>query len=216
MHVSGLDLVGVIFTDRSWRAGGGTFLLFVLDDSVVRDLGPVSIGRGWAFEEQRAQDEHPPLDGVVPLDNLGVHEGNEEEGRQERNTKACPQSNGGNIRPGLLVQAEAGRALVDDGHCANGTGDEEEQGRGVDGPRHGILAHVHHDLDEHEDGSGKAGGNGRSHPETGEDGTETLAAVPAPLDLAGPDGRDTDASDGGDERVGRRDVGRVSRAPHDP
>ena len=216
VHVSSLGLVGIIFTDGFWRAGGGRPLLFLLDDGVVGNIGPVSIGRGWAFEEQRAQDEHPPLDRVVPPDNLCMHKGNEEDGRQEGDTSASAHGDGGNKRPGLLVKAEAGSALVDDEHCANGTSDEEEGGRGVDGPGHGILAHVHNELDEHEDGSGKAGRNDRSHPQTGEDGTKTLAVVPVPLDLGGPDGRDTDAGDGRDERVGRRDVSRVSRAPHDP
>lgn len=72
------------------------------------------------------------------------------------------------------------------------------------------------DLDEHEDGSTEGSSDRWSHEETSEDGTETLSVVPPPLDLGGTNSGDTDTSNGGDKRVGRRDVSRVSGTPHDP
>ena len=71
-------------------------------------------------------------------------------------------------------------------------------------------------LDQQEDGGTETGGDSRGHTETGKDGSETFSFVPSPLDLGGTDGGNSDTGNGGNERVGGRDVGRVSSTPHDP
>lgn len=71
-------------------------------------------------------------------------------------------------------------------------------------------------LDQQEDGGTETSGDSRGHTETGKDGSETLSFVPSPLDFGGTDGGNSDTGDGGNERVGGRDVGRVSSTPHDP
>ncbi len=157
-----------------------------------------------------------PADGRVTLDDEGVDVGNEEESGNGADATAGTQGDGDNVVRRLLVQAQVGAALVDDGQGADGTGDKEEEGRGIDGPGRRVLAHVDHHLDEHEDDASEAGRDGRGHTETGENGTESLTVIPAPLDLGSTDSGDTDAGNSRDERVGRRDVGGVLGAPHDP
>ncbi len=212
----GLDLGDGVLLDGGRRVR--VLTVRVLNDGVVGDLGDAVLGIGGsgALEEERAVEDHPPLKGVVLLDHAGVHEGDEEEGREEEQTEADAEGDGNNVPRGLGGEAETGRALVHDGERADGAGDQEEGGRGPDGPRERVLAHVHRHLDEHEDDGAEAARDEGSSTEAGEDGTETLAVVPAPLDLAGADGGDTHTGDGRDERVGGRDVGRVARAPHDP
>lgn len=68
----------------------------------------------------------------------------------------------------------------------------------------------------HKDDSTEGSTASGSHEQTAEDGTETRAIVPSPLDTLGTDGSNTDTSNGGDETVSRADVGTVPCAPHDP
>jgi len=75
---------------------------------------------------------------------------------------------------------------------------------------------VNDKLDQQEDGGTETSGDGGGHTETGKDGSETFSFVPSPLNLRGTDGSDSDTGNGGNERVGGRDVGRVSSTPHDP
>lgn len=53
----------------------------------------------------------------------------------------------------LLVETKLGRTLVDNGQCADGTGDHEPERSSPDSPLGWVLAHVDDDLDEHEDES---------------------------------------------------------------
>lgn len=188
----------------------------VLDNGIVGDAGLLGVLRGGAPEEHGAVDDVPEAQGVVLLDNLGVDKGHEEEGRHDKQTKANTKSDGNDVPGGLLGETQAGGALVDNGEGADGAGNEEEEGRGPDGPGNRVLALVNGELDEHEDDGGKDGRDGRGHGQTGKDGTETRALVPSPLDAAGADSSDTDTSKRRDERVGGRDVGRVASAPHHP
>lgn len=197
-------------------AGKLIVLLVLLDDGVVGNLGLLSVGGSGALEQKGALNEVVPLDGVVLLDNLGVDEGDEEESGHDSETTASSHGDGGNVPRGLLVQAQVGRSLVDDGKRADGTGDEKEEGRGVDSPRDRVLADVNNELNEHEDDGTEASRDGGSHAQTSEDGTETLSVVPSPLDLVGTSGSNTHTSNGGNQRVSGGDVGGVSRAPHDP
>lgn len=71
-------------------------------------------------------------------------------------------------------------------------------------------------LDKGEDDGTKATSDGGGHTETGEDSTETVTLVPSPLNVGGTRGSNTDTGDGRDERVGGRDMGRVSSTPHHP
>lgn len=71
-------------------------------------------------------------------------------------------------------------------------------------------------LNEHENGSTETSCDKRSHYQSRENGTKTLAFVPAPLNALGTDSSDTDTCNGGDERIGGRDVSVVSCTPHDP
>lgn len=75
---------------------------------------------------------------------------------------------------------------------------------------------MNHKLDEHEDAGAKSSGDSRSHAETSENSTKSLALVPAPLYLISTNSSNTNTSDGRNERIGRRDVSGVFCAPHDP
>jgi hypothetical protein len=158
----------------------------------------------------------PPLDRVVSLDDLGVNVRDKEEGGKKADTTTGTHDDGDDVVGRLLVETERWRSLVDDGKSTNGTGDEEEEGRGVDCPRNGVLSDVNDELDQEEDGGTETSRDGGSHTETGKDGTETLSFVPSPLNLGSSNGGNSDTGDGGNERVGGRDVGRVSSTPHDP
>ena len=130
----------------------------LLDDGIVGHVGlqVLKVGRGGALEEEGALEDHPPLERGVLLDDLGVHEGDEEEAGEEEEAEADAEADGGDVPRGLVVEAEVRGALVDDREGADGAGDQEEEGRGVDSPRDGVLAHMDRELDEHEDDGGEA------------------------------------------------------------
>jgi hypothetical protein len=194
----------------------GLHVLVVLDNGVVADVGGLSTLGSWAPEEEGTEESMVPADGVIALDDNGVEVRDKEEEGEGSETNTAGHGDGSDIPRGLLVKTEVGRSLVDDGERADGTGDEEEEGSSPDGPWDRVLAEMDSDLDQHEDDGAERGRGGGSHTETSEDGTETLALVPSPLDLGGTSDGNTNTSDGGDERVGRGNVSRVLCAPHDP
>ena len=132
------------------RLGSLVHFIIVLNDGVVGDLGLLGDILGRALEEKRAHEDVVELDARVPVDDLGVEEGNEEDSGEDGESTAGSERDPGNEFRGLLVEAKLGGALVNDGQRADGAGDEEEEGRGVDGPRDRVRAHVDDDLDEHE------------------------------------------------------------------
>ena len=207
--------LGRVGVGKRWRTGLDIGKIVVLNNSVVGN-NDLAVDRDGALEEERALDELPGPEGVVPVDDLAVDVGDEEEGGEEADTTAGAHGDRRDVPGGLLVQAKLRGPLVDDGEGADGAGDEEEEGGGEDGDLGRVFAHVDDHLDEHEDGCTEASSNGGSHSKTGEDGTETLATVPPPLDVAGSHGCDTDTSNRRDQGVGRRNVSRVACAPHDP
>nr|POF07165.1 hypothetical protein CFP56_31789 [Quercus suber] len=190
--------------------------VLLLHDSIVGNVGSFRVQRSGTAEEQRALHEVPPLESVVLLDDFGVDKRNEEEGGQNTDSGAGAESDGEDVVSGLLVEAKVGRTLVDDRQGADGAGDEEPERRGVDGPLDRVLADVNDELDEREDDGTEAGGGGGRHAQSREDGRQTFAVVPTPLDLGCTSRGDTDTRDGRDERVGGRDVSGVAGAPHDP
>lgn len=176
--------LGRVTADGSGGVGGvANIILIVLDDCVVGHDGALHLGDGRATEKQRALEAVVPLDGGVSPDNLGVDIWDEEESGQQSDSTTSAHCDRGDIPVGLLVQAQIGRALVDNRECADGTGDEEEEGRGPHGPWDRVLPNVHDQLNEHEDSGTEAGRDGRGHTETCEDSTQALALVPSPLDL---------------------------------
>jgi hypothetical protein len=211
--IGGRDLVD----DGQLRHSLLVLILVVLDDGIVGNgrLG-TGVRRSGAAEEERTVDEVPPLEGVVLLDHLGMDERNEEDGGEKSDTGSGSHDDRDDPPLGLLAQSQGRRTLVDDRQGAESTGNEEEEGRGVDGPGDGILSHVNNNLDEGKDDGTETGRDGGRHPESGVDGSETFSVVPSPLNLRSTDGRNTNTSDGRDERVGRGDVGRMTSAPHDP
>jgi len=194
----------------------GLDVVILLNDSVVADVGTFDTLGGRAAEEEWTLDGMVPADGLIALDNNGVEVGHEEEEREQSETNTAGDGDGSNKPRGLLVQSEVGRSLVDYGERADGTSNQEEEGGSPDGPRDGVLAEMDSELDQHEDDGTEAGRGGGSHSETSEDGTETLALVPAPLNVLSTSNSDTNTSDRRDERVGGRNVSGVLGAPHDP
>lgn len=184
----GIDGIGVGRLDELLRGddlrlnmlGGGnevtTVLFAVLDGGVVRDLGLRGIGRCLALEEQWALGDIGDLEGVVLLDNPGVNIGQEEQSRQDEESKAYTEGDRGDVPGRLLVQLETGRSLVDDGKGADSSGDEEKEGRSPHSPLDGITALVNSVLDQRKDDGTEAARDEGSHAETGEDSTETLIA----------------------------------------
>lgn len=220
-RVDGLDTIleaGGLAIDTDGLLLGGGFIVVgvLLHNGVVGNVGLLGVGGSLTLEQKRAADDIPPLEGVVLLDDLGVDVGDEEDGGQEEETEANAERHGNDVPGGLLGETKLGGALVHDGERADGAGNQEEEGRGPHSPGNGVLAHVDDDLDQHEDDGAEASSNSRGHGQTGEDGTESRAAVPAPLNTANTSRGNTDTGNGRDERVCRRDVGRVARAPHDP
>lgn len=196
--------------------GRGFVVLIILDDGIVGNLGSLASGRDGTVEQQGTQNKHPPLDGVIPVEDASLDEGDEKDDGKKADTESGTQSHSNNIPSGLLAQAQVGRALVDNGESTDGGGDQEPEGRAVDSPGDGVLAHVDDDLDEGEDDGSKATRDDGGHSQTSEDSTQTLSVVPTPLNLRSTNSRNTNTSNGRDERVGRGDVSRVLGAPHDP
>lgn len=191
--------VGVgLLLGKAIRFHGGAVAFLVLDDGVVGDSSNISISGGGALEEKRALDNHPPLDGVVLLDNLRMEERNEEEGRQDKERSADTKGDTGDVPVWLLAQTQTRRTLVDDRQGTDGASNEEEARSGPDRPRNGILANKNRELDEAVDDGRESSRNGRRHAETCEDSTETFAFVPAPPDIFGASDSNTDTSNCGD------------------
>lgn len=188
----------------------------VLHHSVVGDSGSLITSGGGALEEKGTLEDMVELEAVVLLDDLAVDVGNEEEGREEEEAKADTKGDAGDEPSRSISELELGRSLVHDGERADGTGNEEEEGRGPDRPGNRVLSDVNDELDQGEDDGAEAARDEGSHGQTSKDGTKTRALVPAPLDVAGANSSDTDTGDGRNERVGGRDVGRVTSAPHNP
>ncbi len=69
----------------------------------------------------------PPLDSIVLVDHLGIKVRDGKEERQDEQATPDTHSDRGNVPCRLLIQAEIGRSLIDDGQRANGTGDKEEE-----------------------------------------------------------------------------------------
>lgn len=205
--------LGLLLIDRQLRL---RVLGFILNHSVVGDLGNLGIGRDGTSEEKRALDNHPPFHTGVLLDDAGVEERNEEDSRQKADTATSTHSDSSDVPAGLLVQTQVGGTLVHNGERANGGSNQEEERSTPDGPGDRVSPHVNEVLDQQEDNSTKATGNDGSHAETSEDGTKTLAVVPAPLNLGSTNSCNTDTGDSRDERVGGGDVGGVFGTPHHP
>jgi len=167
----------------------------VLDDSVVGNTSVLGIRGSGAVEQKRAPPAVPPAEGVVLLDDNGVDEGNEENGREEEETKADTKSHRGNVPSRLLSETKTGRSLVNDRQSTDGTSDEEEERRSPNSPRNGVLAHMNNILDQRKDNGGKATSDSGRHTKTSKDSTKTLATVPSPLNLASTNSSDTDTSE---------------------
>lgn len=120
----------------------------MLHDSVIRNRCALSIGGCLTAEQSGTLEDVVPLEGVVLLDDLAVNKGDEEDGGENAETDANAEGDGGDVPGGLLAQAETGGALVDDGEGADCAGDEEEEGRGPDGPGDGVGSEVDDDFDE--------------------------------------------------------------------
>ena len=210
----------VVRARRGFGVGLGVLgKIVVLHDRKVGNLDLVLAVHGRrTTPEQRAIDELPSLEGVITLDDAAVDKGDKEERGENGDTATGTEHDRGNVCRRLLVETEVGRALVHDRKRADRTGDEEKEGGGIDGPsgRSTRGAHEDNDLDEHVDASAKASRYRRRHKETTENGSHAFTVVPAPLNLASADSGHADTRHGRDERVGGRDVGRVTGTPHHP
>lgn len=174
------DLGVTTLTGHLDRRGSGGLVLdlnvvIVVNDSVVGDLSELSIGGSLAREEKRSKEDMVPLQSVVLADDTLVDIGNEEQKGQEGKCHTRADRDTSDPVSGLLGEVELWGTLVDNGQCTNGTGDQEEERRGVNSPRNRVNSHVDGGLDEHENGGTEDSGDEGSHDETSEDGTETRA-----------------------------------------
>lgn len=207
VDVNSGHLLGVTIEHRGFGLCGRALdIAAVLDDCVVGNLSELRIRGSLLRHKRRSLNHIPNVKSVILLDDLAVDEGDEEQGREDEESKANSKSDGSDVPCGLVGQTESGRSLVDNGECANGTGDEEEEGRCPDGPSNGVLANVHDVLDQREDDRSKNSGRNRSHAEASEDGSQARTRVPSPLYVASTNSSNTDTCDGGDQGVSRRDV----------
>jgi hypothetical protein len=202
---------------RSGALGLDLNVIIVVNDSIVGDLSELGISGGLAREEQRSEENVVPLEGVILLDDTLVDVGNEEQKGQEGKCHTRADRDTGDPVSGLGTETKFRRSLVNNGQCANGAGNQEEEGRGVNSPGNRVDSHVDGGLDEHEDGGTKDSRDEGSHNETREDGTETRAlcknlvswvpiikttishTVPAPLYTLDTNGSNTNTSDRRDE-----------------
>ncbi len=151
------------------------------------------------------------------LDDLGVDVGDKEKGGEEGDATAGAHGDGGDVPRGLLVQAELGRTLVDDGEGADGAGDEEEERERCRRPTGaGFLRMWTTNLMSRKMVAAKPPEMAGAMPRPAKMAPRPLPSFQPHWTCDGADGGDTDTGDGGDERVGGRDVSRVPRAPHDP
>lgn len=109
------DLLGVSVRERRLGLCIRAFdVAGVLYDSIVGDLGKLSIGWCWLLEQQRSLDDIPDVDGVILLDHLGVNEGDEEQGGDNEQSKTDTECYSRDIPSGLVSKTQSRRALVDD------------------------------------------------------------------------------------------------------
>lgn len=197
--------------------GGGT----VTDDTVVGDVGCLlealsGVGRSLAAPEERAKEEVVPLDGVVLANDLAVDVWEEEDDGEDGDNKSSKDDSKGNGGVGELVELERGSTLVDDGQGEDGGDGEEVEWRGDKTPLDRVLADENDVLGDEVDDRTKATSKSRSNTETGKDGRETLAAVPAPFDGTTATHGDTDTGKSGNNRVGGGDGPLVASGDHEP
>ena len=82
------------------------------------------------------------LEGVIFLDDFAVDVWDEEQGRKDEQPESNTESNTNNVPGRLLVETEVRGSLVDNRQCANGAGDQEEEGRSENRPLDGVCASV--------------------------------------------------------------------------
>ena len=78
------------------------------------------------------------LQSVVLLDDLTENVWDEEETGKDEESETNTEGNGGDEPRWLLVETELRGSLVDDGERADGSGDEEEERGGENGPFDGV------------------------------------------------------------------------------
>jgi hypothetical protein len=139
-----LDNIDVLLLGlaRDDEVASVAFLIVVLDDGIVGNAGLRGISRSLTHEQGRTSPDVVKLEGVILLDDLAVHEGDEEESGEGHQAETSSKTDGNDEPSRLLVELQIGRALVDDGQGTNGTSDQEEEWGGENSPLDRILADV--------------------------------------------------------------------------
>jgi hypothetical protein len=125
----GVDIVDILAdTLGSRRRRLLDLRLVVLDDGKVGHLRLRRALGSRATPQKGSLDDLPPLEGMVLLDNLGVNEGQEEDGAEDAQAHTDADGHRRDVPSRLGAESQTRRALVDDGKRADGSGDEEEEG----------------------------------------------------------------------------------------
>lgn len=145
-----LNNVKVLWLLLAWNREISSVLLIVLivlDDGVVGDASLLCIRRRLASVQSRALPDIPKSEGVIFLDDLGVDVWDEEQARKDEQAETNTKSNSDDVPGRLLVELEVRGSLVDNRQRANGSGNQEEEGRSENSPLDGVLASVNNLID---------------------------------------------------------------------
>lgn len=150
-----VDFVLAIERDGSTRVAAAlnadNVAIVVLDNPVVgheRLAFGTGIGGRLSLPEKRTHEEVVPSDSVVLFDDLGVDVGHPEDKGKDRDDGSGENDTESSDSLGLFVETKRWSTFIDDGHGTDCSGQEEEEGTGVDGPSDGILALEDDKLDE--------------------------------------------------------------------
>jgi hypothetical protein len=128
VDINGRNLLGVVVEHGSISLCGWALeLAGVLHDGVVGYLSEFGIRRSGPVEKQGTLDHVPDLEGVVLLDDLSVDVGNEEEGREDEQTKSDTKGDTRDEPSRLVSQTKLRRSLIDDGEGADSASNQEEE-----------------------------------------------------------------------------------------
>lgn len=139
---------------------------------------------------------------VVLLDNPGVDKWQPEDDGEEGDHSSRANNGSGQSSLGEFLETQGRRALVDDRHGADGADSEENDGCSEESPPGWVFADENTELDERVDDDTEPASDTGGDTEASEDGSNTLAAVPAPRGRLPSTSSDTNTNDGGDDGVG--------------
>lgn len=195
-------LIGVAAHNTSGGRVGGGWLVF-LEVLVVVDNDIMALWLWWRVataEEERAHEDHVPLELPVLLDENAVKIWQEEESRDKCHSSSNTEDGSAGLAGGEIWESLS--ALPDDQHGENGGSDTEVDRNHEEGVADWVRASEDSVLGDGEDDGTEASSDHWSNTPGGEDLCDTS---PSPVNSFGSNGRDTHADDTSHYGVGGGD-----------